>query len=232
MDIPIGAIVQFRYQSSHKKRLGFNRPRVILVLNPNYDSQLHGLQIQFLSPAQQEVLQNVFMKMYGQAQSNVLVPMEQRIQQLRQELEILNKQQNQSVRQQTKTVMTPQAMGGMVQAIKTVKSAASSMFNKIRTFGRTQVQPQPINNQQQVTAAVTQNDALLKKKNDELTRALTLYQQQQGILNQIPDVPRDPYMFYHQFLKPYIGNSKVMKTIYRKFDVGLIQTPRIERLPR
>jgi hypothetical protein len=39
-------------------------------------------------------------------------------------------------------------------------------------------------------------------------------------------------MFYHQFLKPYVGNNSVMKEIYRKYKLQFIITPRIERLPR
>lgn len=177
------------------------------------------------------------MKMYSAGQQNVLWPMEQQIQKLRQELEILNKQANESMAASQKRVMTPPTgVVGMIGAVKqvgqSVKSTASSLFRKIKTFGKTPVQPQPPVDQQQIQQQVQQNNLLLQKKNEELNKVLTLYQQQTAVINQIPVVPKDPFMFYHQFLKPYIGNNQVMKTIYRKFKVDHIVTMRIERLPR
>lgn len=232
MNVVPGTIISFRYKRPNDPNWAM--PRTILVLNSNFAGELHGLKITALAPEQQEVLQNVFMKMYSDGQQNIFQPMEQQIQKLRQELEILNKQANDALAQSQQRVITPAAgMVGMVkQAGQTIKSTASSLFNKVKTFGRTQVQPQSPINQQQMQQIIAQNNELLRRKNEELNKVMTLYQQQTAAMNAIPVVPKDPYMFYHQFLKPYIGNNKVMSQIYRKFKVQYITTPRIERLPR
>lgn len=233
MNIPIGSICSFRYKRPGD--VNWAMPRTILVLNPEFNGQLHGLKITFLAAEQQEILQNVFMKMYSAGQNNTLYPLEQQIYKLRQELEILNKQANESMQASQRRVMTPSGMIGMVKQVgmvQSVKSAASSIFKKVSTFGRSQIEPQPPANQQQIQQQVQQNNDLLEKKNQELNKVLALYNQQKMVMDQIPIVPKDPFMFYHQFLKPYIGDNRIMKQVYRKFNVSYIVTPRIERLPR
>lgn len=228
-----GTIITFRYKTLNRN--GFNSPKHVLVLNPNYNGDMHALKIDLLSPAQQEVLQNVFIKMYTNAQMNVLFPMENHIANLRQQLEQINKQQNQEIGKAQKTVLsplTPMKMSNVIQSIKSVKSVASSVFNKIKTFGRTPIQSQPAANQKQINEIIEKNNILLQKKNEELNKALMIYENQKKSFDSIPIVPKDPYMFYHQFLKPYVGNNSVMKEIYRKYKLQFIITPRIERLPR
>lgn len=232
MNIPIGSIIQFRYNSPNKKQLGPQPAKIVLVLNPDWRGDLHGIYITQLTANQQEVLQNIFAKMYGDSVRGVFVPMEQRIQKLRQELELLNKQQNEAILQQNKVVLMPQNVNQLIGTVKTIKSVGSSIFNKIKTFGRTPVQPQTPVDTPQKQAIIQQNQNILATKNEELNRVMALYQQQKTLYDSIPQVPQDPYMFYHQFLKPYIGNPKIMKQIYRKFHWNFIKTPRIERLPR
>lgn len=235
MNIEIGSLISFRYKKAGDTSWAI--PRTVLVLNPDFQGKLHALYITKMSSVQQEVLQNVFLKMYSDGQNNIFLPMEQQIQKLRQELEVLNKQTNEMLANSQKQVVTPASgMVGMIQQVRqvgqNVRSTASTLFNKVKTFGRTPLQPQPPANQQQIQQLIAKNNEILQQKNDELNKILNLYQQQTAVLGQIPTVPKDPYLFYHQFLKPYIGDSKVMSQIYRKFDVRFILTPRIERLPR
>jgi len=232
MNISNGSIIQFRYASPNKKQIGPQPAKIVLVLNNNYEGKLHGLYITQLSPQVQEILQNIFSKMYADNLQGVFVPMEQRIQKLRNELELLNKQQVEAQKQQNKVFLMPQNVNQLVSTVKSVKSVGASIFNKVKTFGRTQVQPQSVANAPQNQMIAQQNATLLAQKNDELNKVMALYQQQKSLYDNIPQVPKDPYMFYHQFLKAYIGDPRVMKQIYRKFNWKFIKTPRIERLPR
>jgi hypothetical protein len=56
---------------------------------------------------------------------------------------------------------------------------------------------------------------------------MNLLAKNKSAFENIPNLPKDPYIFYHTFLKGFIGNNKRMKTIYRKFEIGRIQSPRI-----
>ncbi len=229
-NLPLGSIISFRYNDPKKR--GFNMPKNVLVLTSNFQGHLHGIKITGLTVVEQEYLQQLFRVAYGNP-TNIFEPMEAAIQQRKKEIDVLNNQRKEMVKSGQRVIMTPQPPPnptfGIIdkakQAYERTKQVLGSVVGKVSTFGRTNVQSRPAN--QNLQQELIKQDQIIKQKQAELTNYTNYFQQQKQNIEKIPRISTDPYQFYHMFLKSFIGNPKRMKNIYRKYNLARVQTPRI-----
>lgn len=226
--IQLGDFVVFRYDSPVKKGLMVNPIRDIMVLTPNFQGKLHGIKIAGLAPTQQEYLQNL-LRVAHATPNNIFEPMQAQINQRKKELDILNQQRNEMLKAGQRVIVTPTPQGGMFDVAKDkAKQVLGSVIGKITTFGRTPAQTTQANQMNpQIQVQIQKNDMLIKQKQEELNFYMSYLGNQKQLIGSLPQVPTDPYHFYHQFFKMFIGNPQMMKQIYRKFDVNRIKNPRI-----
>ena len=225
----LGDIVTFRYP---KLGQAFNPPRDIMILSPNYGGYLHGIKITSLSPTEQEYLQRLLKTAYGNPK-NFMEPLEANIQARKKELDVLNNQRNELMKQGKRVVVepvNPNQGGFMSSAVDRSKQILGSVIGKVTTFVKQQIQQTPIYNQQQIQQQIQKNNMLIQQKKAELDSYVKYTSQQQQLMASMPSVPTDPYAFYHSFFKLFIGNPKRMKSIYRKFDLRNIQTIRFVKV--
>jgi hypothetical protein len=227
--IKLGDIISMRYNNPAKP--GFNMPRDILVISPNYLGFLHGITMNGLSAPEQEYLQQLLYAAYSNP-TNVFAPLEAQIQARKKEIDILNKETNDLIRDGKRVVMTPisqESTFGMQSPQEKAKQLLGSVVGKISTFGRTQVQASAPNDKTQIDAKILQRNQVTAQKTNELHRLMMGLNQSKELMASIPRIPTEPYAFYHSFLKPFIGNSFRMRSIYRKFNNAQIRNPRILR---
>jgi hypothetical protein len=218
--IKLGDIITFRYNDP-KKRFGFNAPRTVMVLSPNYLGHLHAIKITGLSAAEQEYLQRLFQTAYTSPQ-NVFAPLEAQIQQRKKELDVLNKQRNEMLKNGQKVIVTPNS--SELQFMDRAKQILGSVIGKVSTFGKTMVQGRANTDVQQ---QMKKHDQMIAQKKMELDSFVNNLNNQKNVLKNVPQVPTDPYHFSHMFFKAFIGNPRRMKMIYRKYNLSRINTPRI-----
>jgi len=225
--IKLGDIITMRYNNPAKP--GFNMPRDILVITPDYLGNLHGIQLNGLSAPEQEYIQQLLYASYSNP-NDIFSPLEAQIETRKKEIDLLNKETNELIRSGNRVVMTPMTnqspFGGVVDK---AKQLLGSVVGKISTFGRTQVQTAQPNNKPQIDAQVAQRNQLATQKTTELHQLMMGLQKNKQMMAAMPKIPTDPYAFYHAFLKPFIGNSQRMKNIYRKFNNAQVRNPRILR---
>ena len=216
----------------------FNLPRDMICLAPNYEGYFHGIKASALTVVEQEFLQNVFRVMYGE-NTNLFSSLEEVIAGRKKVLDELNQERNQLLLQNRAVVMKPAEQEPMPGAspfpgLKTIqdrfKRTLGSVIGKISTFGRTQITGQPRGAiDPSIQAQIKRNDVALVQTKQVLDYYMGLLSKNQEHFKSVPNVSKEPYMFYHSFLKSFIGNNKRMKMIYRKFDISKIQSPRIIR---
>lgn len=221
--MPLGSIVVFRYNDP--KKMGFNEPKTILVLTSNFNGNLHGIKLTGLTPAEQEYLQRLFQAAYQNA-GNIFEPLEAQIQQRKKELDILNTQRNELLRNGQRVVVTPAPP--QMQFMDRAKKLLGSVIGRVSTFGRTQTTTQQAS---QVNTNIQQqtqkHDQLIAQKKLELDSFVQNLNKHKQEIQSLPAISTEPYQFYHMFFKSFIGNPARMKNIYRKYNVSRISTPRI-----
>jgi hypothetical protein len=217
-----------RYNNPDKP--GFNMPRDILVITPDYLGNLHGIQLNGLSAPEQEYIQQLLYAAYSNP-NDIFAPLEAQIETRKKEIDLLSKQTNELIRSGNRVVMTPmpadQSFGGGM--MDKAKQLLGSVVGKISTFGRTQVQTAAPNNKAQIDQQVAQRNQTVLQKTNELHQLMMGLQKNKQLMASMPRIPTDPYQFYHAFLKPFVGNNQRMRNIYRKFNNAQIRNPRILR---
>ena len=216
--------------------MAFNLPRDMICLAPNYQGYFHGVKASGLTVAEQEFVQSVFKVMYGEP-TNLFSSLEEFIKGRKAVLDQLNQQRNDLLRQNQAVVMKPAEPPEMPGAspfpvLKTIqdrfKRTLGSVIGKITTFGRTQITGQPRGTvDPSIQQQIQKNDGAIQQTKQVLDYYMGLLAKNQEHFKNIPNVSKDPYVFYHSFLKGFIGNNKRMKQIYRKFELSKIQSPRI-----
>lgn len=222
----MGTIVSFRYNKPGKPT---KPPAMILLLTPNYLGNLHGIKISQLTQTEQQYLQNIFRSIYTN-QKDFFEPLMASIERQTEEIEILNKQRAELLKNGQKVVMRPSSGGFFGQAVDKGRQMLGSVIGKIKTFGRTQAQPVQQQPSAQVQEEINRNAQALTLKQQQLTEYMKYLQEQKTLWAQIGRVPREPYGMYHQIIKPMIGRWR-MPTMYRKYNVNYIQSPRIVKSP-
>lgn len=223
--IGLGTIITFRYNAPKKNRNMFEPPRTVMVLSPNFGGHLHAIKITALTPAEQEYLQQLFKVAYSNPQ-NIFEPLEAQIQQRKKELDTLNAQRNDMLKQGQKVIVSPAPPG--LQFMDKAKKVLGSVIGKVSTFGRTTTQVRPATqNNQDIQQQIQKHNQTIQQKKMELDTFVANLNKHKQQIQAMPRVPTDPYSFYHMFLKSFIGNPRRMKQIYRKYAIPLISTPRI-----
>lgn len=225
--IKLGDIITFRYNAPKKVRTMFEPPRTVMVLSPNFAGHLHAIKITGLTPAEQEYLQQMFQVAYSNPQ-NIFEPLEAQIQQRKKELDTLNAQRNEMLKQGQKVIVTPSPPE--LQFMDKAKKLLGSVIGRVSTFGKTAVQPRPaMQNNQNVQQQIAKHNQIIAQKKQDLDSFVTNLNRHKAQMQSMPSVPTDPYNFYHMFLKSFVGSPRRMKQIYRKYSVPLIANPRIIR---
>lgn len=172
----------------------------------------------------------VFRTLYTSPE-DFFAPLISNIEQKQQELEILNRQKNDLIRQSQAFVAKPSS-GGMFQNMRDKgKQVFGSIIGKIKTFGRTPIEGAPRaqvdpNIQKQIQI----NDQMTQQKQAEFEQYAQWVREQQQTWASVGRVPDNPYHMYHQVIKPMIGRIR-MPNMYRKFNVQYIKNPRIVKSP-
>lgn len=223
----LGDFVVFRYSNPNKKRTNvFDPPRNILVLSPSFEGHLHGIKIDGLTPVEQESIQRLLQSSY-QNPENFLTPLKAQIEMRKKELDVLNLQRNQLIKNGQKVVITPSG-NSFLDLKNKAKNILGSIIGKIQTFGKTQAQMTPAAQlDPSIQRKILQHDQMIAQKKMELDTFFANVQQQQQMLSTMQRIPTTPYEFYHTFFKGFIGNPRRMKTIYRKFNLSFIKSPRL-----
>jgi hypothetical protein len=222
----LGDFIVFRYESPNKKKMMFSPPRNIMVLSPNYMGHLHGIKIDGLTPVEQESIQRLLQASLTNPQ-NFLEPFKAQMEMRKRELDILNAQRNELIKNGQKVVITP-SNNSFLGLKNKAKDVLGSIIGKIKTFGRTPAQMTPATQlDPRIQQRLQLHDQMMAQKKMELDAFFANIQQQEQALAGMQKVPTNPYEFYHRFFKGFIGNSRRMKMIYRKFEVSLIKTPRL-----
>lgn len=227
----MGTIITFRYV---KPGAGLLSPgsstRDILVLAPNYLGHLHGLKISHLTPSEQEYLQLVFRTVH-QSPEDFFEPLIENLQKRKEELDVINSQNNELIKQAQAYVARP-ASTGMFSGIKDKgKQIAGSIVGKIKTFGKSQTEVVPrVQIDQNIQKQMAINNQLLVQKKAEFDQYAQWVKEQQQVWKSVGTVPNDPYSMYHGIIKPLIGRTR-MPQMYRKYYVNFIKSPRIIKSP-
>ncbi len=215
-----------RYNNPSKP--GFNPPRDVLVITPNYLGFLHGIQLNGLSAPEQEYIQQLLYASYSNP-NDIFSPMEAQIEARKKEIDLMNKETNELIKSGNRVVMTPTPTQSGFGMVDKAKQLLGSVVGKISTFGRTQTQMAPPNNKPEIDRQIQQRNLLVTQKMNELNQLTVGLQKNKQMMASLPKIPTEPYAFYHTFLKPFIGNSYRMKSIYRKFNNAQVRNPRILR---
>lgn len=225
--IKLGDVLSFRYSSPNSPSRGFEPPKTVMVLAPNWQGHLHGIKMTGLTPTEQEYLQQLLQTAYSNPQ-NIFEPFEAQIQQRKKELDILNAQRNEMIKQGQRVVITPNPPN--LQFMDKAKRLLGSVIGRVNTFGRTLVQGRPaVQENLTIQQQIQKNDQLIRQKKTELDTFVLNLNRQKAQIQAMPQIPTDPYRFYHMFLKSFIHDPKRMKQIYRKYNLAYIKTPRIVR---
>lgn len=236
----LGDCISFRYSSLVKQSKGSGRafqtirprgpsiPRVVMVLTPNYNGELHAIKVSGLTYEEQNFISQGLRSGY-QDPAQAFQFAESQIQQRKQELDVLKKQRDELIRQGKRVIISP--VMPQQQNIPRDKQILGSVVGSVSTFGRTNVQPSPLNQKREVDRMmqINQNQMLFDKKQKELDFMLNdLNRKKQQFSGQ--PIPTNPYDFYHTFFKVYVGGTQRVKTMYRRFNLQFVQTPRIVSL--
>lgn len=223
--IKLGDVITFRYNSPKKGGRGiFEPPRVVMVLAPNYLGHLHAIKLSGLTPAEQEYIQQLLKVSYGSFQ-NIFEPLEAQIQQRKKEIDVLNAERNEMLRNGRRVVITPNPPNS--QFMDKSKKILGSIIGKVSTFGKTNVQGRQPPPDPAVENQISKHAMLIDQKKKELDQLILNLNAHKEQIQRLPRVPTDPYNYYHMFFKPFIGNVGRMKQIYRKYSIIHISSPRI-----
>lgn len=241
--ITMGTIISFRYKDTSKKfqvtwhstgqalggiRAGF-RTRTVLVLTTNYMGHLHGLQVEGLTPTEQQYIQSIFHSLYMHKE-DFYEPLIAQVEKRKRELEVLNKQRAYLLTQQQKVVVTPQNQDQSMGMVQKGWKMLGSVIGYVKTFGQTPKNQVPMSQDPFVQQEIRQNDLATKMSQQQLDQWIQYLENEKTKFAQIGKIPRDPYRMYHQVIKPMIGRER-MPNMYRKFNVNHITTPRVLSSP-
>lgn len=224
----LGDIISLRYTSSKKTAFGgFDAPRDILVIAPNYLGHLHGIKMNGLSAAEQEYIQQLLYVSYTNPQ-DIFAPLDAQVEARKKEIDLINKEKTELIKAGQRVIVSPvsQDQFGMMDKAKQI---LGSVVGRVSTFGRTQIQTNQPTNKAQIDQQIQLKDQILQQKMTELNGLIASLEKNKQILGSVAKVSTDPYHFYHYFFKRFIGNNRRMKNIYRKFNIAKIKTPRILR---
>lgn len=201
----LGAVVTFRYVSPTAND---RQPMVMLLTSQHMDGHMHGLNLRYLTPIQQQQLQHYFYPP-GPEQHDRVNPFEQeRIERYQQQVEAEKKQQE-LLNQEEGYVVRPEQ--GNPFGVSTFTRSAGAIVQKARgAFGQLrrfipfggQQKPPPPPEQPSPFANLNQQTA--------------------------PQI-NNPSEFYYQFVKPVLGSQT--KNAYRKYNPLYIQRLQIVHTP-
>lgn len=238
----MGSIVKFNY----------NRPgvepgtRFVLMMTPYWMGNLHGLKSAGLDEAEKYYIMNVFAAMYNGSEDLVGDAMATKsrilgaIDKLSGELADLKKR-SESV------VMRPmnQGIGGMAQqaygaaqqaysegqgALGAAKAAGKSIFGVVSTFGRSQIQPEPQNQNPALQNEIQIKAAAIETEQQKFERLMNYMSEMKTRDALTGKTPRDPYEIYYRVVKPMFPPG-TLKNIYRKYDRRFISGERVVETP-
>lgn len=221
-NFPMGTIIKFRYTKPNAS-FGYNNIKTILVLTSNYANNMHGLDVRGLTPVEQELFQYLFEA--AQVKQQTGNPIQNQLIQKQKELQMVQQHKQELLQKKNSVVVTPDPN----QTNKTFGTSTfrrtpiiSTIFNMVSKFmvGKNQMSPQ------QIEQDLKASDQRILQTQQEIQRfqsIIGMYQQ----FDQINAVPKDPYSFYHGFIKPHFGHR--IPSFYRKFNVNFVQNARIVR---
>jgi hypothetical protein len=200
-------------------------PRAVMVLTTNYNGEMHAVKIAALTYEEQHFISQGLRAGY-QDPAQAFQYAESQIQQRKQELDVLKRQREELLRKGRQVIVSP--VLPQQQNIPRDKRILGSVVGSVSTFGRTNVQPQPPNQKREVDRLmqINQNQTLFDKKQRELDFMLNDLQRKRQEFSGQP-IPTNAYDFYHTFFKVYVGGTQRVKTMYRRYNLQFVQTPRI-----
>jgi hypothetical protein len=205
----LGAIVTFRYLSPTATD---KQPQVMVLTEHGVDGNLHGLNLRYLTPIQQQQLQHYWYPP-GPDQSDHINPFQQeQIKKYEQQQEVERRRQELEAHGAQGVIMNPDkdaTWGGIPTWVKSpvqvVQGATRSVLGKLRQYvpWGGQQKPPPPPEQSSPFANINQETA--------------------------PQI-NDPVLFYYKFVKPVLGMDT--KKAYRKYKLEYIKNFHIDYMPQ
>ena len=223
----MGDIVSFHY--AHPRHAGAKN---VLLLTTNWMGNLHGLKIEYMTPTEQEYLQMVCRSIKSN-KSEFYAPLEGMMQDRLQQLEVLKKQTTDLIQKQRAVVVKPvDASGGLMgyaeRAAMAAKAKFGSVFNKIRTWGRSQTEQVPQGQNPQFQQQIELNNKRYAEIQQEYHYYSEILKSQKALFAQIGKIPDNPYHFYHSVIKSLVPRNR-RPTMYRKYKAHMVSRERIIR---
>lgn len=206
---PLGTVVLFRYTSPTAN----DRAPNVLILTPSYQNKVHGLNLRYMTPKEQQMVQWFFKSIREKMFSSD--PYKQIQQEYEQQVQKHNQYLQQLAAQQNKVIVRPQSTQG-----------TTGTFPTNNTFGATQkeISKPPVFekfSQRHVQQNMIPPDDTMYQRIRQMfsTRMKNLVETFKN------ERPKDPYQFYHYNLKPLFGRD--IKRFYRTYNHTYIVYPRI-----
>lgn len=224
----MGSIVEFNYFKPGVEP----GTRVILLLTGDWLRKAHGLKVSGLTSAEIEYLREIFAAVYKNPEdlNQQVIDTSKRVLQA---IDILKQKRLELIQQQNSVVMRPVNQGMMGQAMDMAMGAAQkvgSMFGRVSTFGQTQKEPIPQNQNQMLQQEIAINEQAMRTKQEEYAQLVQHLQEQKKKNALIGKTPRDPYSIYHENIKTMFPPGK-LPHIYRKYDRAFISGERVVSMP-